>query len=277
MPQITGKEKKIISLRLKCFTGKKIGEGSPAEALSHVFLRGSITVEAALTVPLFLFAAAVVLSLFLMMQVQYTVGNALDCAVADTVLLRQSSEQMAENLTKAAFYKELLKQNPSLSLIQGGMAGFSWSGTKVDRATMDICIAYQLKFPIRFFGITAMKVSQGRRMHRWTGLQQGESTDTDEEWVFITPTQSVYHENRNCTHLKLSIKSVGASSLKKNGKYSPCGHCTKGQKRGRVVYVTQEGDCYHYKIDCSGLKRTVYMIKKSQIEEKRPCSRCSGN
>lgn len=277
MPQITGKEKKIISLRQKCFTEKEIGEGSPYEALSHVLLRGSITVEAALTVPLFLFALTIVLSLFLMMQVQYTVGNALDCAVAETVLLKQSSEKTIENLTKAAFYKELVQQNVSLSLIQGGVAGFSWSGTKVDTATIKVSIAYHLKFPIRFFGKTAMKVSQGRRMHRWTGFQLGEGTDTEKEWVFITPTQSVYHENRDCTHLKLSIKSVGVASLKKNHKYAPCGHCTKGQKRGQVVYVTQEGDCYHYKIDCSGLKRTVYMIDKSQIEGKRPCSRCSGN
>ena len=63
MPQITGKEKKIISLRQKCFTEKEIGEGSPYEALSHVLLRGSITVEAALTVPLFLFALTIELSL----------------------------------------------------------------------------------------------------------------------------------------------------------------------------------------------------------------------
>ena len=277
MPQITGKDKKIISLRQKDFTGKGIGESSPAEALSHVFLRGSISIEAALTMPLFLLAAAIILSLFLMMQVQYTVGNALDCAVSDTALLKRPSEKTIENLTKAAFYKELVQQNVSLWFIQGGAAGFSWRGTKADQISIDVRIAYQIKSPIRFFGKTAMKVSQGRRMHRWTGFQQGERTGTEGEWVFITPTQSVYHENRNCTHLKLSIKSVAAASFKKNHRYAPCGHCTKSQKMGRMVYVTEEGECYHYKIDCSGLKRTVYMINKSQIEGKGPCSRCGGN
>ncbi len=277
MPRIIGKEKKIISLRQKCFTEKEIGEKSSSEALSRVLLRGSITVEAALTMPLFLFAAAVVLSLFLMMQVQYKVGNALDCAVSDTVLLKQHSEKTVENLTKAAFYKELVQQKVSLSLIQGGVVGFSWKGTKVDQDSIDVSITYQLKFPIRFWGTTPMKISQGRRMHRWTGLQQKEGADTDGEWVFITPTQSVYHLKRDCTHLKLSVKSMGAAGLDKDGKYEPCGHCTKGQKRGQIVYVTQEGDCYHYKIDCSGLKRTIYMIEKSKIGGKRPCLRCSGN
>ena len=50
-----------------------------------------------------------------------------------------------------------------------------------------------------------------------------------------------------------------------------------GKLNFKVLYVTEEGECYHYKIDCSGLKRTVYMINKSQIEGKGPCSRCGGN
>ncbi len=256
---------------------KKLCRGNfPKEALFHVLQDGSLTLETALVFPLFLFAAATMVSLFLMMQVQFTIGNALDRAVADTALLRKVSETKAEVLLKAAFYKELARQKGKISLVQYGAAGFSWKGTKVDCENIDALVAYEIRFPIRFFGKAAWKVAESCRMHRWTGFLQGKSDSTQEAWVFVTPTQSVYHSNRDCTHLKLSVKSMAAAKLKKNSKYGPCGHCTKGEKMGTTVYVTEEGDCYHFQIGCSGLKRTIYMIAKAQAADMKPCSRCGG-
>lgn len=277
MPQNTRKEKKIISLRQIIKKGKGIGGMFPREALSHALPKGSMTLEAALVLPLFLFAVSTVLSLFLMIQTQYIVGNSLDRAVADTALLRTKTPKQVKALTQAAFYKELTVQKCRISLIKGGAAGFSWKDTCVDDAYIDACVAYRIKFPLNFFGVGTMEVLDECRIHRWTGLQKNGADGNGEEWVFVTPTQSVYHESRNCSHLKLSIKSISASGLKKIGdSYAPCGHCTKGQKKGSVIYVTAEGGCYHYRIDCSGLKRTIYMVKKSQVGNKRPCSRCGG-
>lgn len=277
MPQITGKDKKKISLRHRSFTEKEMEDISSKEALFHALPRGSLTLEAALVLPLFLFAVATLLSLFLMMQVQYTVGNALDGAVADTALLRKESEKKVENMTKAAFYKELTVQNCPLSRIQFGAAGFSWKGTKVDEAYIDAQVTYCIKFPISFFGKKTMEVSDGCRMHRWTGRRKEDGAGDGEEWVFVTPAQKVYHVSRECSHLKLSVKAVGAEKLKQEGfNYDPCGHCTKGQKMGATIYITAEGACYHYRLDCSGLKRTIYMIPKKQVGNKKPCSRCGG-
>lgn len=272
MPQNIGKEKKG-SLRQIYFKRKPRGQGSPGEALFDVLLRGSMTLEAALIFPLFLFSAAALLSLFLMMQTEYAVENALNRAVSDTALLGEMPEQRVKNLTKAAFYKELVGQNCPLSLVQGKAAGFSWKGTKVDNAYLDAKVIYRLKLPINFFGKHTMQVTAACRMHRWTGKIQEGQGENQEEWVYVTPNQSVYHKSRECTHLKLSVTAVWAVQLKQ-GAYHPCGHCTRGQKKGAVVYVTDEGGCYHYQAGCSGLKRTLYMVKKSQIPEKRPCSRC---
>lgn len=277
MPQITGKEKNKISLRQIIYTGKDNRGHSSREALFYTLSKGAMTLEAALVLPLFLFAVSAILSLFLMMQVQYTVGNSLDLAVADTALLREKTPEEVKTLTQAAFYKELTAQGCPLSLIQGGIAGFSFKDTKVDDAYIDAFVVYHIKFPANFFGINNMKAADSCRMHRWTGRRKDGSGSDGESWVFVTPTQSVYHESRDCSHLKLSINAVGASGLKNlETSYAPCGHCTKGQKMGRTVYVTNEGDCYHYRMDCSGLKRTVYMIKKSEAGGKRACSRCGG-
>ena len=35
-------------------------------------------------------------------------------------------------------------------------------------------------------------------------------------------------------------------------------------------------DCYHIKLNCSGLKRTIYMMRFDQVKGRSPCSRCGG-
>ena len=170
MPHIIRKEKKKISLRQYNLKGKVQGEISPVEALFYALPRGSFTLEAALVLPFVLFAAAALCSLFLMMQAQYTVGNSLDRAVAEASLLGTISGKKAENLTKASFYKEMVKQKRYLSLIQGGAGGFTWKGT-ADGANINLMVTYRLKFPIAFWNTQTMKVSDSRRMHRWTGNQ----------------------------------------------------------------------------------------------------------
>lgn len=277
MPQNTGKEKKIISLRQRNKKGKSIGKKISREALSHALSKGSLTVEAALVLPLFIFAAATILSLFLLMQTQYVVGNSLAQAVADAAVLGEQTPGQVKALTQAAFYKNLSAQKYPLSMIKRGAAGFSWKNTSVDNAYIDACVAYDIKFPLRFFGKESLKVSDAYRVHRWTGWQREGTGGEDGEWVFVTPTQSVYHGSRECTHLKLSIKTVSVASINNSSSsYAPCGHCAKGKKKGGIVYVTAQGGCYHYRMDCSGLKRTVYMVKKSQVGGKKPCSRCGG-
>ena len=279
MPQMTRKEKKRISLRQNSWIGIKGGTFVPWEALFPALrkCKGAVTLEAALVFPLFLFAVITVLSLFLLMQTQYIVANSLDAAVADTALLRNKTPGEAKALTQAAFYKELAVQKRSLSLIKGGIAGFSWKNTSVDEIYIDAFVTYQIRFPVSFFGKRQMTVSDECRIHRWVGAQEDKTVGKDESSVFITPTQSVYHESRDCTHLKLSVQSVRAAVM--NGlqqSYAPCAHCAKGQIMEKIVYVTAEGGCYHYHLACSGLKRTVYMIKRSETGSKKPCSRCGG-
>lgn len=278
MPQTIRKEKKKISLRqyspIKIINRKK----SHNEALSYALLNGSLTLEAALILPLFLLGSAVILSLFLMMQVQYSVANALDRAVADTALLCVESEKTIENLTKAAFYKELTVEKCPLFLVQGNMAGFSWTGTKIDHASIDVLVTYHLKFPINFGPQRTMEVSDARRMHRWTGNLRDREDETDASWVYVTPNQSVFHLSRNCSHLKLSVKLLHVLEWKSiKDLYRSCDHCAKGERPGTAIYVTEQGDCYHLRLDCSGLKRTIYMIKRSQAENIKTCSRCGGS
>ena len=80
-------------------------------------------------------------------------------------------------------------------------------------------------------------------------------------------------------NLNLSITQVSGSSVSQrrndNGeKYSPCETCSRHQNPSGTVYITGSGNRYHNDASCSGLKRTVRLVKKSQLGNMHVCSKC---
>ena len=264
MPQIKGKEDKNSSLE---HNGLKNG------ALFCFFSRGSLTMETALILPLFLFAMVTVLFLFRVLELQYIIGEALDKAVAEVALQREEPPQKVENSVKRLFYKELAKENGEISMIDQEWAGFSWENSSTNETYIDMKVAYQVKLPGWILKDQMLAVTECSRSRRWTGMSGAGKNSGSGEWVYITPEGSVYHRNRDCTHLKLSIQSVTVETAKN---YRPCELCVEGNAVTPFVYITKEGKCYHTKLNCSGLKRTIYMIPLMQAEERSPCSRCGG-
>ena len=113
----------------------------------------------------------------------------------------------------------------------------------------------------------------------WTGYKSEKIIDED-VYVFITESGSVYHLTENCTYLKLSISKVNAADLdtKRNesGKtYSQCEMCCDKSTLQEVYYITDYGERYHEVITCSGLKRKVYCVEKTEVDNWSVCSRCS--
>ena len=90
----------------------------------------------------------------------------------------------------------------------------------------------------------------------------------------VTDNQAVYHMTRRCSYLTLQIQASTLEQAKHNG-YDMCAFCGK-DVQGRQVYVTNEGDRYHSSLTCSGLKRTVYRKKKSEVTGLAACSRCGA-
>ena len=118
------------------------------------------------------------------------------------------------------------------------------------------------------------------RKRAYTGAAR-EDTETDavraeDAYVYVTDNQAVYHMTRRCSYLTLQIQASTLEQAKHNG-YDMCAFCGK-DVQGRQVYVTNEGDRYHSSLTCSGLKRTVYRKKKSEVTGLAACSRCgAGN
>lgn len=116
---------------------------------------------------------------------------------------------------------------------------------------------------------------QWQRHALWTGT----SLCSHQTIVYITPTGTVYHMNKQCTHLKMQRKRVASADLEKlrnnQGRpYECCSLCKNGLYSGTYVYVTQEGNKYHMDEDCSALKRSVIAISKDKVSGMSMCKRC---
>ena len=121
------------------------------------------------------------------------------------------------------------------------------------------------------------------RVHAWTGVDRGngnsEENEKPENMVYVTVSGSVYHKKLTCSHLNLSVTKVSGGSVSsrrnENGeKYHACESCSRGQAPGSTVYITKSGNRYHNDKNCSGLKRSVRLVKESEAGNLHACKRC---
>ena len=141
-------------------------------------------------------------------------------------------------------------------------------------------ITYQLPFSI--LPVSKIKVGNGSVVHAWTGYDSGDAGKTDGgdggEMVYVSDYESVYHTSVHCTHLDLSIHQGTKEQVERQRneygkKYHACERCGGDS---HLVYYTEKGDRYHSEASCSGLKRTVRLVEKSQIQAHTQCERCRG-
>jgi hypothetical protein len=148
--------------------------------------------------------------------------------------------------------------------------------------TFEITMTYAVDTGVQYVGIRPFRMANKYYGHIWNGYDLGGQTldEAESGTVYITENAGVYHEDRNCTHIRLNIREVSALKISDErnsygNKYSKCEKCGKGIMPD-TLYIGSDGDKYHYSQDCPGLTRTVYSMRKSEAEKKyRACSRCS--
>lgn len=214
-------------------------------ASPRVFGRGSLTVETALALPFLLCAAAALICLFACTSVQAKENRA----------LWEKAEILAVTAGQAA------KEDPYIRLYDPSV----------------------VSLPFSFLFPGGRLTAQRAVVRAWTGYT-GESFragNKSEEFVYITPEGSVCHKSRDCSYLRLSVRSISGSGLanarnESGAKYYPCEYCVKNAGAGAAVYITEYGTSYHNSPNCQGLKRTVMAVPLSEVG--RPlCSRCGGS
>lgn len=243
------------------------------------YQKGSLTVEAVVVLPLTAGFLLFILFFFRILFVQAAVEEALVYAgrtVAVESCLTDTEEVLF--LSAEGLFKYALSQDENISeYVTGGVLGVSLIGSQFSGKEIILQANYMVKFPIEFFGYKGLWLISENSFVKWKGdLYSGSS---EEEWVYITETGTVYHKDVSCRSLNLSIQDAKLTDLAlyrgKNGQvYNPCNRCTQDIAEGHVVYFTDYGSLYHGQLSCSSLKRTISKVPLSEVGEKRACSFC---
>ena len=211
-------------------------------------MEGSMTVEASIAIPVFLFAILNLLSIILQFG--------------------EFSSNLADMHRRA---KELSVHAHILE-----------DGQDVGNDLIILTKAQKLEPVIPFMGFDTARTIVNCRVRKWTGYDvvHTQKENTQEEWVYITPFGESYHRDRNCSYLNPEILSAVTTKIgeyrNQDGElYRLCTSCKNGSLTG-ICFYTEYGNRYHTTLQCSSLKRTIESVKMSEIGSRHACSK-SGN
>ena len=249
---------------------------------------GSLTVEAALELPLFFILIAIIL--------QYAV--VFRAAAQFSGAMTTTAEEMA-----IAAYKE--EYDDANSLIRGALSD-AWAASQVTAKAADkdavryvnfaassflrendrICLvlSYQPKPKYSLISLPFTFFVQKATVRGWTGRlgsghTKGSGADEDDPHrdVYVTDHGSVYHTDPNCSHLKVTVIPTTKEGLKKarnksGSKYHRCPYCSKSG--GDHILIDPYGECWHTTLDCPSLKRSVNTVHLDECGHLSECKDC---
>lgn len=219
---------------------------------------GSITVEASIAVPLFFLVVCSLLYLFELMGQQMQIQQKMvSAAKVYEAYGTKSPWVMTDNASRWNLQWDISEEQ--------GICSCAWS-RKVPMIGDWFVVSVCQRVPVRCYTGKSMVPNEG----------------SDEKcYVYVAKNGTVYHNVVHCTYLHLGIQDVSAGELetvrnRSGGIYKPCESCMKGSQavEGMRLYITPYGDRYHRTDDCSGLRRTVRKVEKSEVGAMPPCSKC---
>jgi hypothetical protein len=226
--------------------GQRSGGKGCGLSSKRTLAAASMTVEAALALPLF----------FLCLVSLIALSDLYSNYAAEAAELQQKAETQARQVS---------------TFMEGDSAG---SGV-VDLPKTVRYRPLALPFPVN-----ELRFACRGRVRAWIGYRPEEDAEQEtDETVFVTKNQSVYHTSSSCSHLKLSWEGVPSSSLaglrnQKGARYHACEKCAAGGNPSPIVWLSPQGDAYHNSAVCSGLTRHIRIVKKSEVQSLHECSRC---
>lgn len=302
--------KTINDRLLISFTGKRVS----LFAFPCCEARGSVTIEALLSVSLFMMFVVFVMNFMIMLHSEVTVQTYMNTIVQKAAKMQfyiEAADEVSDNVEVLNSLKEKIEkplyetieavegdENPG-DILQGkvsggyllsqlykelslndskvlrGIRGIRVSESRIQDGIVDFVLCYEMKVPMVN---KYFPVCQRARVKDWTGTDIAR----DSGKVYITRTGQVYHKSKNCSHLivrisKTSIEEVTDLRNSSGGRYCACELCAREQiLPGTALFVTEDGDRYHLSLQCKGITRHIIEVDISQTKELRPCSECYG-
>lgn len=240
--------------------------------------QGSLTVEASLLLPVFLFAtlSVIYMNKFLLYheQVQWAL----------TRIGREAAVEYAVSEDRVIPDQVYLTAKAQLYLKDAGVVvSLLDSEFNKDEKVLHLKADYCVKVPYPFFQLHPFCFSQQSVSRAFVGVssRRTEEEKEENEMVYVTKTGRVYHRSISCTYLNLSISQVKYEDLEylrsdSGSKYYACESCAEGYhfKQEENVLICDYGNRFHRRRTCSKLERSVREVSLTEVGNWLPCSKC---
>ena len=239
----------------------------------------SVTIEAALSITIFLIVTIALSSFLAMLYSQLSIEEKINNISMETAKAKyfvnydkeegEKYKSMAEvGYISAKIFSDNKSNGKTINLLNPAQSN-------MDNGMIDVVLSYDVKIP---FTMSRWNVTQRAKVKDWTGIDLVEPG----EIVYITKYGTVYHRSKECKHLIINVSEVtfAQANLMRNKsghKYKRCSYCVRGKMSDlSSVFITPDGDRYHNSLDCLGLTRSVIEVDIKDVGDKKPCSSCGG-
>lgn len=261
-------------------------------------LRASMTLEAAIVLPLFLFFVLNLLSAIEMLRLHGNLTWALHETGGKLAIYGHAygqampdgdgpADALGDVVFSYLYIREKIKDTLGERYLRTsplrGRAGILFSRADImEDDRIDLVITYGMKLPFAMGELGEIRTYNCYYARAWTGYDVAGIAEHPEEagaYVYVTETGGVYHSRRNCGHLTRHVRSAPreeAALLRNESgqRYTACARCGEGEEE--IIFVTEDGNRYHGDRACGGLKRTIYAISAEAAAQRGypPCSQC---
>lgn len=267
-------------------------------------LDASLTVEAALSLTLFIFFSICMMMPMEMLRTRQKVQMALETAArdlsqygyilyrldcGDEAVLEKKEDWTNEipdflaGMAVKAYLKEKIFELAGEEKLENLV--ISQAEIMEDGENIRLTAEYRLKLPFSVLRIQGIpSVSQTVR-RAWIGSdgdrgRKEENGESGEEMVYIGSSMGRYHRLRTCHYLTNDFKAVPYDTVEEirshsGGKYYACSVCGSAENGG-TVYIMPNGSSYHSRTDCPSVVSYVREVLLREVKYLGACSYCGG-
>ena len=298
------KKKKNVTLQVRIL--KKLKKGNAQNRhrrRAFLSVPGALTLEAAMSLTLFIFASV---CLILPMKIMNTER-----------IVQASLEELGEDFSQYAYVGNALENNKIFAisgagdfakefcrnLVSGAARGYAQAQVMErvdtdamkrvnmlraqvleDGETIDLILDYEIRLPFPVLGLPALQRTARCCRRAWIGKpgkeydgNDGQAGEGEDPVVYVGKNSTRYHKSRSCHYLANNLKAVSKAQVAElrngsGGKYYPCAVC--GEAAGDTVYIMPNGNSYHSGKYCSAIVAYARAVRLSEAEHLGACSYC---
>lgn len=283
---------------------KEIMEKREGGKEKKMLLAGSLTIEAALSLTLFLFMVILLSVPIELLNVQRQIQMVLESTAREMSRQAWFPYQRVHGMETNGRQEEeedgliaLFSQGAAVLYLEhtvGEAVGekrlekLDCSATRIsaDGELIDLRAEYRLKLPFSVFSLDSIPVSCRSRKRGWIGREGGyrnrENTAEEEiTMVYVGKNSTRYHLLADCHYLSNQMTAVplsGVAELKsRDGSYyKACHVCGAEVREDGMVYIFPNGEYYHSRKDCSSVGFYIREVPLTEVSHLGACSYCGG-